>query len=79
MALRTLVRLPRCRFGRLGFSAEEYVRLAYGRQSRVKIDNRGEIMEENRRLYWRRLPNRTKNVENNSRDNMFIREIREKL
>jgi hypothetical protein len=34
------------RFGRLGFSAEEYVRLAHGRQSRIMIDDRGEILEE---------------------------------
>lgn len=47
-----------CRFGRLGFSAEEYVRLAYGRTSRVKIDEeRGHIMEGKRRRVWHSVPN----------------------
>jgi hypothetical protein len=50
------------RFGRLGFSAEEYVRLAYGRTSRVKIDEEtGHVMEEKRRRVWHRVLNPMKN------------------
>ena len=48
------------RYGRLGFSAEEYVRLAYERQTRAgsKYD---EIMEEYRAGTWRPLPNPMRN------------------
>jgi hypothetical protein len=52
------------RFGRLGFSVEEYARLAYGRQSRIKIGNRGEIFKEHQKSYWHSLPNRMKDVDN---------------
>jgi hypothetical protein len=62
------------RFGRLGFSAEEYARLAYRRQSRIMIDGRGEILEEYQRLYWHSLPNPMKDVDN-SRNGIATREI----